>query len=274
MKNDENYNFSPEIDKKSKEIYQQKFLAKFTNNNLTKEEFRNKRFKDMHERAKIRQNIIKKLDQQIYGNFNFTPNFNTNYIVESTFNERLEYFKTKSEEKKKNIEKEMKKKLEGENGKKFFSPTLISKQIERDSLQNSNIYDYMYSFAKKFNSNKNLKQENQIKQIIENSSSVHTTYDSDVLINKIKHQNFESIFNLLDSDQDNQISKFSIDLKKLPDNLKNILKIITREIIEDNQTLNKEEFMLACEHLYEVIYRKFKIFLFFFHEFIFFLIDA
>lgn len=257
LNNEENYyTFSPEIDKKSKEIYNQKFLMKFNNQKLSQEAIRNLRINEMYERAKTRKNLINKLDLQIYGSFKFTPNFNRNYLVESTFNERLEYFKNKSQEKKKQIEKEMKSQLESKNGKRFFTPTLISRQMTRESQQHSDLYDYMYSFAKKYDSNKNNRHESEMKQITENSSSIHTTNDSDLILNRLKQQNFEKIFNLIDSDQDDLISKFCIDLKKLPEEIRKILSIITREIIEDDQTLNKEEFMLACGQLYEVMKQK------------------
>ncbi len=208
----------------------------------------------MYERSKFRQEIIKKLDKQIYGNINFKPNFNTNYVIESTFDERLEYFKNKSQEKKKELEKELKTNCHSQNRKGFFTPNLISKQIPRENNSNSDVYDYMYSFAKMYNSNKINRSEEEIKKIKKNSSSVHTTYDSDVIINNLKYQNFEKIFQLLDSDQDNELSKFCIDVKKLPDNVKNILKVIIREIIEDDQNLNKDEFILACDHLFEVLF--------------------
>jgi hypothetical protein len=253
---DENYSFTPEIDKKSKEIYKQKFLIKFNHQILKPGEKRNLRINEMYDRAKYRKIIIKKLDQQIYGSYSFIPNFNTNYVVESTFDERLDYFKNKSKEKKKQLEIEMKSKLESQNGKRFFTPTLISRQITRENQKHTDVYDYLYSFAKKFDSKKIQRHETEMKKILENTSSIHTTYDSEIMLNKLKQQNYEKIFILLDSDQDNLISKFCIDLKKLPEEIRNILKIITKEIIEDDQTLNKEEFMLACEQLYQVIKTK------------------
>jgi hypothetical protein len=253
----EHFSFSPEIDEKSKEIFKQKFSLKYNKQKITPKEIRDIRINQMYERAKTRKNIIKKLDEQIYGIYNFTPNFNTNYVVESTFDERLEYFKNKSQEKKKKIENEMKSQLDSKNGKRFFTPTLISRQITRENKAQSEIYDYMYSFAKKYDLNKINRQDNEIKQIREKSSSVHTIYDSDLILNRVKQQSFEKIFKLLDSDQDDLISKFCIDLKKLPEEVRNIMRIITREIIEDDQTLNKKEFMMAFEQLFEVIIKNF-----------------
>lgn len=257
MNREQNCSFSPEIDKKSEEIFKQKFSAKYNTQKLTSEEIKELRINEMYERARIRKNIIQKLDQQIYGSYNFTPNFNRNYVVESTFDERLKYFTNKSQEKKNKIEKEMKSRLESQNGKRFFTPTLISRQINREKQQQTDIYDYMYSFAKKYDSNKINRQETEIKKIRDSSSSVHTIYDSDLILNRLKLQSFEKIFNILDSDQDDLISKFCIDLKKLPEEIRNIMSIITREIIEDDQTLNKQEFMLAFEQLFEVMNKYF-----------------
>lgn len=250
--NENKCTFKPEIDRKSKQIFENKFENKIKQLNLSKNEIKNFRINEMYERAKQRKQILKKLDEQIYGNFKFIPNFNTNYIVESTFNERLQYYKNKSQEKIKHLEEE-KKKLEEESGQKFLSPKLISKQVNRERPK-SEIFNYMYSFAQKYNSNKNLKTTEEQLKIKQNSTSVHTNNDSEMIYGKLKQQNFEKIFHLLDSDQDNLISKFAIDLKRIPNNVKNVMNVLIKEIVEDDQTLTKEEFLLAGDHLYEVIY--------------------
>jgi hypothetical protein len=191
---------------------------------------------------------------------NFTPTFNDNYIVETNFDERLKYFKNKEEEKRQKIEKEKDLKNQTDKGQKFFSPKLIAKQFPRENNTNTNssknekdIYENMYSYARKYNQNKNYKISNQNSKIKNNFSSVHTCYDSENILKNLKKKIFLKIFSLLDSDQDNLISKLSIDLKKIPQKIKDIFKIIIKEIIEDDHTLNKDEFLLASEHLYELI---------------------
>lgn len=267
---DENCTFKPEIDKKSEEIYQQKFLSQLKKRNFSKEEINQFHFNHLYNQANKRNQMIKKLEEQFYGKLNFTPTFNNNYIVETNFNERLEYFKNKDEEKKRQIEKEKDLKNAKDKGQRFFSPKLVAKQFPRENTNTNNedIYEHMYSYARKYNQNKNYRISDQNLKIKNNSSAIHTTYDSENILYQRKKKIFTKIFSLMDSDQDNIISKFNIDLKKIPKKIMDIFKIIIKEIVDDDHTLNRDEFLLASEHLYELIsFEERKIVLNFFKEF-------
>ena len=61
------------------------------------------------------------------------------------------------------------------------------------------------------------------------------------------------MFNLLDSDQDNLITSFSINLNNIPKTILKIIEPLLIELKEDNQTLNQEEFIKAMYKLFENI---------------------
>ena len=61
------------------------------------------------------------------------------------------------------------------------------------------------------------------------------------------------MFNDLDSDQDGIISGINLKINRIPRNILNIIEPLLIELKEDNQTLNKDEFILAMDKLFEDI---------------------
>lgn len=72
------------------------------------------------------------------------------------------------------------------------------------------------------------------------------------MVEKIKHDAFISIFKELDSDQDDVISADLINLEFVPLEILRILRPIFSELEEIDEGITGQEFVDACERLYEV----------------------
>ena len=130
--------------------------------------------------------------------------------------------------------------------------TFVPKIKTQQRTINSNIFNYLYSYANKYNSNKVNRNEENMNNLKKISESKHVTYDSEYIYQKMKNETFIKIFKLLDSDGDGIISMYNMDIKKIPASVSKILQPIFKELKEEEETLNEEEFTRACEHLYDV----------------------
>ncbi len=131
----------------------------------------------------------------------------------------------------------------------YFSPRI--KTLERPLT--SNIYNHLYSFANRYNSNKNKRVEEIEENIKRNAESKYANNDSEYLFQKVKTETFQKIFKHLDASKDGTLSIYNLDIKKLPTHISKILDPIFRELKEEEETLNESEFITACDHLYTVI---------------------
>lgn len=68
---------------------------------------------------------------------------------------------------------------------------------------------------------------------------------TDKLLNDLYVKTFTRLFKDLDSDQDNLITSFNINTSNVPKPILKIIKPILKELKDDNQTLNCEEFILV-----------------------------
>jgi hypothetical protein len=127
---------------------------------------------------------------------------------------------------------------------------LVSKQHDRNIT--SNIFNYLYSYKDKYSANKEAKNQQYNNNIKKFGESKHTSGDSDSIFNKLKNELFRKIFKQLDADQDGIISIFNIDLRKIDNTILKILQPILTELKEMEETLTEDEFIRACEHLYDV----------------------
>ena len=57
----------------------------------------------------------------------------------------------------------------------------------------------------------------------------------------------------MDGDQDNLINGINININKIPENIYKIIEPLLNELKEDNQSLNKDEFIIAMNKLFEDI---------------------
>ena len=73
---------------------------------------------------------------------------------------------------------------------------------------------------------------------------------TDKLLENKKERVFKKIFKLLDGDEDNLIKNSAVNTNKIPKNIKEILEPIFRELKEENETLNENEFITVCEQIF------------------------
>ena len=74
---------------------------------------------------------------------------------------------------------------------------------------------------------------------------------TDKLLDNKKERSFKKIFKLLDGDEDNLIKNSAVNTNKIPKNIKEILEPIFKELREENETLNEDEFITVCEQIYK-----------------------
>ncbi len=80
-----------------------------------------------------------------------------------------------------------------------------------------------------------------------------TNPNSDIMLCKMKEQSFARLFEELDSDQDNLISRYCVNTNEIDKTMKNIINPIITELKQENETLNKEEFIKTMCHMYEML---------------------
>ena len=73
------------------------------------------------------------------------------------------------------------------------------------------------------------------------------------IIIETKIKTFINLFKDLDSDQDNYINRININTTKIPKNVYNIIDPLLNELKEVNHSLNKEEFLIAMDRLFDDI---------------------
>jgi len=96
---------------------------------------------------------------------------------------------------------------------------------------------------------------NEVEQNAHNvSNQVHTNNGSNNIITKRLESAFKEMFNYLDGNNEKIISSFNLKMKNLPEQINKILNPIYKEIREDNETLTKDEFVRAMNHLFDVIF--------------------
>jgi Ca2+-binding EF-hand superfamily protein len=87
----------------------------------------------------------------------------------------------------------------------------------------------------------------------------HLSDSTNKLLENKKINSFKRIFKLLDSDEDNQINKLSIDMKRLPNKVTEIINPIINSIRIFNESKTEDDFLKDIEELYHVFYIQFTI---------------
>ena len=218
---------------------------------------------------------LSKLKEEYDQKYSFQPVINDNYRTDLTFNERLNIFNNISKQKKEELKNNFSNLKADENGQEFFKPNLISKQYYSNITKKNNInnninnnnnnsideienndkidvFSKNYLYYKKYNSDKE-KLYNKYYYNYTNEPHMFSKMQSDKLLNEANHKAFCNLFNELDSDQDNLITSFNINLNNIPNNILKIIDPLLIELKEDNQSLNQEEFIKAMNKLFENI---------------------
>lgn len=211
--------------------------------------------------AKIKNQKKAELERKKSPIFGFKPKVNKSEIT-ATFQQRLDYYNHKKEEKQQQVFENLKNPLDQRTGQRLFSPNLISKKTYNSNNERvgmnygqptANQGSRLYSYAAKFQANLNEKS-NEVEQLHHVlSNRVNTCSGSNNIYNNRKESSFKEIFSILDGDREKVISTYNLKTKNLPENINKILNPIYKEIREDNETLTKDEFVRAMNHLFDVI---------------------
>ena len=238
---EKNNTFKPKINK-NKKI-----------NNNENEKSNNKIFLKLYEDRGVYKENLNELKTKIDKMYSYRPVLNDNSKIKEPFNKRLLKYQVHSKEKLQKIKDEI-------NKENIVKPKYVNKTISKDknTIQSSknennennenNPFTLMYLVNDKYKQNK--------KQL---EIQTYSNYFSDPIINKStdkllenkKERAFKKIFSLLDGDEDNIIKNSAVNINKIPKNIREILEPIFRELREENETLNENEFITVCDQIYK-----------------------
>ena len=204
-----------------------------------------KRNRNVHSKYKDENKLI--LNEEKY---DFKPKINNNYKTDLNFEQRQTVYKNLYKKKNEEMKKYFIDTKYDEKGHELFKPKLISRQIHTE--KNIDIFDKNYSYYKKYNLNKNQlikKYYNNDQYLID--KNICSKQKTNKIMNDLYSKIFKSLFNELDSDHDDLITSLTINLNDIPKYIVKILEPILKELKEDEQTLNCEEFILVMKRLFE-----------------------
>ena len=219
------------------------------------------RFEKLYnDRIEIEENF-RKLKSQIDQKYTYKPNinkFSSFYKVNESFNERLKSYNNKSKEKllKIQLEKEMKMEM-NETFKPLINTEKNKKLIKDFKNKNisyhsqNNLYDKLYSYRIKHK--ENMKKLNEKIYGLEKNNYIKNNAKTNEIIRQKKLNSFKKIFKLLDTDEDNKISGFNINVENLPITIQNILRPIFKELKSEGESLNEYEFVFICQKFYNIL---------------------
>ena len=184
--------------------------------------------------------------------FNFKPKINNNYNTDLTFEQRLVIFNNLYKKRNEELKHYFLNSKYDEKGNELFRPKINFKQsYNLKKEEDIDIFNKNYSYYKKYNFNK--------KQLIKkfyndndiNNHKICPKEKTEKILNDVYSKVFTKLFNDLDSDQDNLITRLYINTSNIPDSILKIIEPILKELKDDNQTLNCEEFILVMIRLFE-----------------------
>ena len=135
-----------------------------------------------------------------------------------------------------------------ESEENFFKPKLNDRQNMYYNTNNVLDYKRHFMYAKRYDNNRKILIN---KFYSEKSTAAKSSQKSTELLQRKKAKSFKKLFNLLDSDGDNLISAGQISLGKLNKSVVLILNPLIRELKNDGESLNEEEFVMVLEQLYK-----------------------
>lgn len=179
------------------------------------------------------------------------------YLTENNkipFSFRQMNYKKKAEDNINKIRDELYPATDLTTGQQLFHPKLISNQHRNNKLNKNsgNIFYNLYSYADKYRYNQ-LNRNKELKNEINNmSNKSKLSANTEEIFQKKKKEVFKYLFKLLDHDEDNMISIYTIDLKKIPDNILNIISPIINDLREYQGSISQNEFIDECQILFDV----------------------
>ena len=185
--------------------------------------------------------------------YNFKPKINNNYKTTLNFEQRQTVYKNLYKKKNEEMKKFFIDTKYDEKGNELFKPKLISRQINTEKTEKTiDIFDKNYSYYKKYEMDKNRlikKFYNNLNYT--NEKNICSRKHTNKIMNDLYCKIFKYLFNELDSDHDDLITSLTINLDNIPKYIIKILEPILKELKDDEQTLNCEEFILVMKRLFE-----------------------
>ena len=203
--------------------------------------------RDIHSKYLDNDKIILNKEEEKY---DFKPKINNNYKTDLNFEQRQKIFNNLYKRKNEEMKKYYINNKYDEKGHELFKPKLISKQIKLE--KNTDIFNKNYSYYIKYNNNKEQLMKKMYKSEIEqNNKNFCNKNNTNKIMDELYNKIFKKLFNELDSDHDDLITSLTINLNDIPKPVIKILEPILKELKEDEQTLNCEEFILVMKRLFE-----------------------
>ena len=206
------------------------------------------KYSNIHSKYRLQQNKLI-LNEQKY---NFKPKINNNYKTDLTFEQRQKIYTNLYKQRNEELRKCFTNSKYDEKGNELFKPKLISSQYHSNK-ETISIFDKNYSYYKKYDFNKKELYKKFYKENDKSSNKICSKEKTDKLLNDLYVKTFTRLFKDLDSDQDNLITSFNINTNYVPKPILKIIKPILKELKDDNQTLNCEEFILVMIRFFEDI---------------------
>ena len=184
--------------------------------------------------------------------YDFKPKINNNYRTDLNFEQRQTIFKNLYKRKNEEMKKYYIDNKYDEKGHELFKPKLISRQIHIEKNY-SDVFNKNYAYYKKYRNNKNKLMEKLYNNDCEQDKNICTKKHTNKIMDELYTKIFKKLFNEFDSDHDDLITSLTINLNGVPKFIIKILTPILKELKEDEQTLNCEEFILVMKRLFEDI---------------------
>ena len=206
-----------------------------------------KKNRNIHSKYLDNDKIILNNEEEKY---DFKPKINNNYKTDLNFEQRQKIFNNLYKRKNEEMKKYYINNKYDEKGHELFKPKLISKQIKLE--KNMDIFNKNYSYYIKYNNNKEQLMKKIYKSEIEqNNKNFCNKNNTNKIMDELYNKIFKKLFNELDSDHDDLITSLTINLNGISKSIIKILEPILKELKEDEQTLNCEEFILVMKRLFE-----------------------
>ena len=256
-KEKELFEIQKKINKKNNiKIYNNKSKSNSSIKNYRKKNYFNHNYNNSNINSKYNtkkvDNKITKILKEYDEKYSFHPNINENFKTDLTFEERQTIYNNLYKKRKEELRNFYLNSKKDENGNIFFKPKLISKTKYKNNNEEKkdDIFHKNYFFWKKYKYDK----EQLYQKYYSNNKYepiIYTKKQNEKIINETKNRAFTNLFKDLDGDQDNLINGININLYKIPENIYKIIEPLLNELKEDNQSLNKEEFIIAMNKLYD-----------------------
>ena len=188
-------------------------------------------------------------------NYSFRPSINRSSSEKPSlqnFFVRLQSWKDKMND---NYDKDIKKSLMKDDGTPLFKPTILTSHESYSSGRQ--IFDKLYDGYKTKIQKEQMMVEKYIEDVKKTSDSKLASDKTNKINEKLKKIAFEKLFERLNVNNDETIQysdKFEEAINSLNSpEIENYLNPLITELREQKETLNKKEFFLAMDHLFELL---------------------